>query len=65
MANYFPEHFHKFAWLDIGYQPPAGTFDIKALNSMLEKMIGYPAFAYWHFIEEADAAELMDRNVRI
>lgn len=65
MANYFPDRFLKFAWLDTAYQAPSGTFDIKALNHMLEKLLGYQAFAYWYFIQEPDAAELMDRDVRI
>lgn len=64
LANYFPDRFLKFAWLDVAYQAPVGLFDVGALNALSEKMMGYPAFSYWDFFTDEDTADLMDRNVR-
>lgn len=63
LANYFPERFLKFVFLDIAYQVPTGHLDVDAINDMSEKMLGYPVFGYWKFFNSADAAELIDRNV--
>lgn len=65
LANYFPERFLKFAFLDVAYQPPTGNFNVDAINDMSEKMLGYPIFGYWYFFNDAEAAGLMDRNVHI
>lgn len=65
LANYFPERFLKFVFLDVAYQPPTGPFNLDAINDMSEKMLGYPVFGYWYFFNSADAAELMNRNVHI
>lgn len=65
LANYFPERFLKFVFIDIAYQAPRGYFNVDAINATSEKMLGYPIFGYWYFFNDADAAELMDRNVHI
>lgn len=63
LANYFPERFLKFVFLDVAYQAPTGHLNVDAINDTSEKMLGYPVFGYWYFFNAADAAELMDRNV--
>ena len=65
LANYFPERFLKFVFLDVAYQAPTGHFSLDAINDMSEKALGYPIFGYWYFFNDAEAAELMDRNVHI
>ena len=64
LANYFPERFTKFAWLDVGYVAPSTEeFFVDAINEVSQQLLGYPIFRYWHFFNDADAGELMDKNV--
>lgn len=63
LANFFPERFVKFVFVDVGYQAPTASFDIDAINDISKKQLGYTIFGYWYFFNEEDAAELIDRNV--
>ena len=63
LANYHPSRFSKYAWLDVGYRPPAGPFDLDAINKMTEQNLGYPIFGYWHFFNDEDAEDMMNNHV--
>ena len=63
LANYFPERFISFAFLDVAYQAPSRPFSVDAINEMTEKMLGYAIFGYWHFFNDPDAADMMSRDV--
>lgn len=63
LANYFPERFISFAFLDVAYQAPSGPFSVEAINQFAEKTFGYPTFGYWLFFNDPDAADMMNRVV--
>jgi len=63
LANYFPERFISFAFLDVAYQAPSGPFSVEAINEITEKTCGYPIFGYWYFFNDPDAADMMNRDV--
>lgn len=63
LANYFPERFISFAFVDVAYQAPSGPFSVETINEITEKTFGYPTFGYWYFFNDPDAAELMNRDV--
>lgn len=65
LANHFPERFLKFVFIDVAYQAPIGHLNVDAITELSEKMLGYPVFGYWYSFNDADAAELIDRNVHI
>ncbi|KAI4214662.1 MAG: hypothetical protein LQ351_002735 [Letrouitia transgressa] len=59
LANYFPERFSAFAWLDVGYRPPAGHFSLETVNEATAKLVGHPIAGYWYFHSAPDAADLL------
>ena len=63
LANYFPERFVKFAFLGVAYQAPSGRFDVDKINEITKEHIGYEIFGYWHFFNDPDAADMMNRDV--
>ncbi|KAL8721033.1 MAG: hypothetical protein Q9225_002206 [Loekoesia sp. 1 TL-2023] len=62
MANYHPERIIAYAFLDVGYKPPLGSFDVEVINHETERTLGYPMFGYWHFFNSPDAADIMTAN---
>ena len=64
LANYHPQRFTKFAWLDIAYNPPTNdSFSAEAINEATEKELGYPIFGYWLFFRDDDAGRIIDEHV--
>ena len=63
MANYHPERFSAYVFMDIGYSAPNSNFSIDEVNEMSTHTIGYPIMGYYHFFNSADAAGLMERKV--
>ncbi|KAL8833509.1 MAG: hypothetical protein Q9170_004226 [Blastenia crenularia] len=59
MANYHPERILAYAFLDVGYSPPNGKFNVDDINNATERKIGYPIFGYWYFFNAPDAADIM------
>ena len=63
LANYHPERFRAYVFMDIGYSAPNPKFSIDEVNEKSTQTIGYPIMGYYHFFNSADAAELMDQKV--
>ena len=63
LANYHPERFRAYVFMDIGYQAPNPKFSIDEVNEKSTQTIGYPIMSYYHFFNSADAAELMERKI--
>ena len=64
LANYYPERFIKFCWMDVGYAVPTGkVWDTDAIDKIAEQILGAPIFGYWHFFNDEDAGPLMERDV--
>ena len=67
LANYHPDRFLSYAFLDIAYFPPGPGLDyesIKALNQKSLETFGYEVFGYWLFNDQPDAAKILDDHVR-
>ncbi|KAL8763345.1 MAG: hypothetical protein Q9184_000816 [Pyrenodesmia sp. 2 TL-2023] len=62
LANYHPERISAYAFLNTGYKPPLGKFDVDVLNDETERTLGYPIFGYWHFFNSPDGADIMTEN---
>ncbi|KAL8906814.1 MAG: hypothetical protein Q9207_001802 [Kuettlingeria erythrocarpa] len=62
LANYHPDRISAYAFLDVGYKPPLGRFDVDELNDETERTLGYPIFGYWHFFNSPDGADIMTDN---
>ena len=52
-----------YMFLNVGYMPPLGQFDVDDINNLTETTLGYPMFGYWHFFNAPDAADIMTENV--
>jgi pimeloyl-ACP methyl ester carboxylesterase len=63
LANYYPERFYSYAFLDIAYMPP-GLFDIEAAEADSIKQVGYERLGFWRFFMEDDAGEILKDHVR-
>ena len=63
LANYHPERIRAYVFMDIGYSAPNPNFSIDEVNEKSTQVIGYPIMGYYHFVNSADAAELLDRKV--
>ncbi|KAF5353747.1 hypothetical protein D9758_008692 [Tetrapyrgos nigripes] len=60
LANYFPERFHSFAFLSVGYLPP--TFfstPYTQLNALTKAVLGYENFGYWDFLSSDRANQIL------
>lgn len=55
------ELFSGIVFLAVGYFPP-GPFDIDEINTVTEKLLGYPAFGYMKFFNQDTAASVIDAN---
>lgn len=68
LANYHPERFLLYAFLDIGYTPPGRGLDlqtVKHVNASVKEHAGFEIFGYWLFFMEEDAASLLNEHVSI
>ena len=68
MANYYPDRFLKYAFVDIGYSPPGISLTpdlINNIDTMTKTHNGFECFGYFLFFQDEDAAKLMDKHVRI
>ncbi|KAL8641250.1 MAG: hypothetical protein Q9228_001921 [Teloschistes exilis] len=62
LANYHPDRFIAYVFLDIGYWAPYADFDVDAINAQAERQFGYSIFGYWHFFNAPDSAQIMVDN---
>lgn len=66
LANYYPEQFSAYAFIDHGYSAPGKslTFDaMQHVNSVFQDRFGFSIFGYFLFFNEKDAADLSDKHV--
>ncbi|KAL1888140.1 hypothetical protein Sste5346_009750 [Sporothrix stenoceras] len=61
---YHRELFRGIVLVNTGYiVPSADKFDLDAVNTLTEKLLGYPQFAYWELFTAPDAAEVINTRL--
>jgi soluble epoxide hydrolase/lipid-phosphate phosphatase len=66
LANYHPERFSAYVFLDHGYVAPGrglSTVAIQHINSAVQAKLGFSIFGYFLFFDEEDASKLLDEHV--
>ncbi len=66
LANYHPEHFSAYAFIDHGYSAPGNSLTtavIQHINSSVQAKLGFSIFGYFLFFDEEDAPKLLDEHV--
>jgi hypothetical protein len=66
LANYHPERFSAYAFIDHGYGAPGQSLTpavIQHINSSVQAKLGFSIFGYFLFFNEEDAAKLLDEHV--
>jgi soluble epoxide hydrolase/lipid-phosphate phosphatase len=66
LANYHPERFSAYAFVDHGYNAPGRGLTpavIQQINSSAQAKLGFSIFGYFLFFDEEDAAKLLDEHV--
>ncbi len=66
LANYHPECFSAYAFIDHGYSAPGNgltTAVIQHINSSVQANLGFSIFGYFLFFNEEDAPKLLDEHV--
>lgn len=67
LANYHPERFLAYAFIDHGYIAPGHgltTARIQHINSSVQANLGFSMFGYFLFFDEEDAPKLLDEHVK-
>lgn len=67
LANWHPERFLLYVFIDIGYSPPDMALNyetVRNINKHAKATVGFEVFGYFMFFDEPDAAELLNKNVR-
>ncbi|KAF5007500.1 hypothetical protein FDECE_6172 [Fusarium decemcellulare] len=63
LYNFFPSRVSGLIMINVAYNPPAGDFDLDAVNAMLKQTFGLPLYEYWHFICSDDTPGLLRENL--
>jgi soluble epoxide hydrolase / lipid-phosphate phosphatase len=66
LANYHPERFSAYAFIDHGYSAPGNSLTAAAMqhiNSSVQANLGFSIFGYFLFFNEEDAPKLLDEHV--
>lgn len=66
LANYHPERFSAYAFIDHGYSAPGRSLTtamIEHINSSVQAKLGFSIFGYFLFFNEEDALKLLDEHV--
>jgi soluble epoxide hydrolase/lipid-phosphate phosphatase len=66
LANYHPERFSAYAFIDHGYIAPGQgltTAAVQHTNSLVQASLGFSIFGYFLFFDEEDAPKLLDEHV--
>jgi hypothetical protein len=66
LANYHPERFSAYAFIDHGYGAPGRGLTravIQHINSTVKAKLGFSIFGYFLFFDEDDAAKLLNEHV--
>ncbi|KAH8896332.1 alpha/beta-hydrolase [Thozetella sp. PMI_491] len=65
LANYHPERFSAYIFVDHGYSPPGRGLTapaIQHINSSVQAKLGFAIFGYFLFFDEEDAPKLLDEH---
>ncbi|KIW24242.1 uncharacterized protein PV07_09970 [Cladophialophora immunda] len=63
LANYHPERFSAYVFIDHGYGAPGNgltTATVQQINSSTQTSLGFSIFGYFLFFDEEDAPNLLD-----
>ena len=66
LANYHPERFSSYAFIDHGYSAPGPgltTAAVQHINSSVQAKLGFSILGYFLFLDEEDAPKLLDEHV--
>jgi soluble epoxide hydrolase/lipid-phosphate phosphatase len=66
LANYHPERFSAYAFIDHGYAAPGRgltTAAIEHINSLVQAQLGFSILGYFLFFDDEDASKLLDEHV--
>lgn len=66
LANYHPERFSAYAFIDHGYSAPGNsltTAAVQHINNSVQANLGFSIFGYFLFFDEEDAPKLLDEHV--
>jgi soluble epoxide hydrolase/lipid-phosphate phosphatase len=66
LANYFPERFSAYAFVDVGYYPPGQNLTaaaIQQINSTAQAKLGFALFGYFLLMNDEDGPKLLDEHV--
>jgi soluble epoxide hydrolase/lipid-phosphate phosphatase len=66
LANYHPERFSAYAFIDHGYSAPGNSLTtavVQNINSSVQATLGFSLFGYFLFFNEEDAPKLLDEHV--
>ncbi|KAG0650173.1 Cytosolic epoxide hydrolase 2 [Hyphodiscus hymeniophilus] len=67
LANYYPELFSAYAFIDHGYATPGRgltTVAMQNINSSVQARLGFSIFGYFLFFDEEDAPKLLDEHAK-
>ena len=65
LANYHPERFSAYAFIDHGYSVPGHSLTpaaIQHISSAVQAKLGFSIFGYFLFFNEEDAPKLLDEH---
>ena len=63
MWYYHRDLFTSLAFLATPYSPVGPTMlNVSAVNAQTEAALGYPIFGYWTFLNQSDAASIIDAH---
>ncbi|KAL6234786.1 hypothetical protein BDW75DRAFT_211477 [Aspergillus navahoensis] len=62
LANYCPNRLLTATFLDVPYSKPGEHFDLKAVNALTRRFLGYERFGYLEFFARSDAGGIIDQH---
>ncbi|KAH7219833.1 Alpha/Beta hydrolase protein [Fusarium oxysporum] len=65
LANYHPERFSAYAYIDHGYMAPGrslNTAAVQHINRSVEEKLGFSILGYFLFFDDEDAPRLLDEH---
>ena len=64
LSMLYPELFHGFAWIGLGFMEPiTSQFDLSAAMELTKALLGYEGYAYWEFFSGENAYQIIEKNV--
>ncbi|EWZ85712.1 hypothetical protein FOWG_10809 [Fusarium oxysporum f. sp. lycopersici MN25] len=67
LANYHPERFSAYAYIDHGYMAPGRsltTAAVQHINRSVEEKLGFSILGYFLFFDDEDASRLLDEHAK-